>query len=58
MVDLDDGWTLLTNVIGVEPEQVHIGMRVKVTFEHLNEHVALPLFLPESLPVDGRPPVA
>lgn len=36
---------LTTNLVGVAPDQVHIGMPVEVTFEQ-HEEVFLPLFRP------------
>jgi uncharacterized protein len=32
-VQLDEGPTMLTNIVDVDPELVHIGQRVRVTFE-------------------------
>jgi len=46
---------LTTNVIGCEPEEVHVGQRVSVTFEHCDD-VWLPLFEP-SADVDAPNPV-
>lgn len=45
IVELDDqpGLRLLSNVVGLPPDQVRIGMPVQVTFEQ-NEDVWLPLF--------------
>ena len=37
---------LVANVVGVAPEDVQIGMPVRVTFERLNETIALPQFEP------------
>ena len=37
---------LTTNLVGVEPEDVHVGMPVRVVFEH-NDDVWIPLFTPE-----------
>lgn len=37
---------LTTNVTGCAPEEVHLGMRVAVHFEQLEEDVWLPLFAP------------
>ena len=34
---------LMTNLVDIEPEDVHIGMEVEVVFEH-NDDVYLPLF--------------
>src|SRR5579859_6782825 len=33
LVTLDEGPTMMTNIVGCEPEQAAIGMRVAVTFE-------------------------
>jgi uncharacterized OB-fold protein len=32
-VDLDDGWTILTQVVGTDPAAVRIGLRVRVSPE-------------------------
>ena len=40
-----DGLRLMTNVVGCPPDDVHIGMPVRVTFEH-HDDVWLPLFTP------------
>jgi uncharacterized OB-fold protein len=37
---------LTTNLVGVEPEDVHVGMPVRVVFEH-NDDVWIPLFTPD-----------
>jgi uncharacterized OB-fold protein len=29
IVDLDDEWTMLTHVVGIDPTSVHIGLRVQ-----------------------------
>jgi uncharacterized protein len=44
-VDLDEGFRIMTNIVGVEPGEVKIGMRVKVKWED-HEEVALPFFEP------------
>jgi uncharacterized OB-fold protein len=44
-----EGLRLTTNVVGIEPEAVRIGMPVEVVFEH-HDDVWLPLFQP----VDGE----
>ena len=49
IVDLDDGATLLTHVIGCNPAEVAIGMRVRVEFSKLTADIMLPCFIP-----DGR----
>jgi uncharacterized OB-fold protein len=44
-VDLDEGFRMMTNVVGVEPEKVRIGMRLRVKWED-HDQVALPFFEP------------
>ncbi|HWC80487.1 MAG TPA: OB-fold domain-containing protein [Pseudonocardiaceae bacterium] len=43
----DDRARLTTNIVGCAPEDVHIGMRVRVRFEQ-HEDIRLPLFEPDS----------
>lgn len=38
---------LVANVVGVTPEEVEIGMPLRVTFERLTDDIALPQFEPE-----------
>jgi uncharacterized OB-fold protein len=47
IVGLDDqeGLQLTTNIVGCPPESAHIGQRVKVVFESV-EDVYLPMFTP------------
>jgi uncharacterized OB-fold protein len=46
-VTLDDvGVQMLTNIVGCPPDQVRIGMPVEVTFEDVNEEIAIPRFKP------------
>ena len=46
IVDMDEGWQTLSNVIGCEHEAVHIGMRVAVEFHPITDGVMLPYFRP------------
>jgi uncharacterized protein len=49
LVEIDEqpSVRIMTNIVGCEPEDVHIGLRVKVRFaEH--DDVYLPLFEPEA----------
>jgi acetyl-CoA acetyltransferase/uncharacterized OB-fold protein len=50
-IDEDREIRLTTNVVDVEPDQVHLGMRVRVRFEQYDD-VWLPLFTPTGEP-DG-----
>jgi uncharacterized OB-fold protein len=47
-VDLDEGFRIMTNVVGVaDPtKDIQIGMRVKVKWEDQESGIALPLFEP------------
>ncbi|MFZ4515139.1 MAG: Zn-ribbon domain-containing OB-fold protein [Acidimicrobiia bacterium] len=47
IVDLEEGWSMLSRVVGCAAEDVHIGMRVQVTWEDAAPGVALPNFKPE-----------
>jgi uncharacterized protein len=42
-----EGLRLTTNVVGCPPDAVHIGMPVRVTFDHYDD-VWLPMFEPDS----------
>jgi len=46
LVDLDEGPRLMTNLVGCDPEDVRIGMPVRVTFEEVSEDASIPLFEP------------
>jgi len=46
LVDLEEGTRLVTNIVGVAPDAVTIGMPVVVRFEHFDDDVVLPLFAP------------
>ena len=48
IVELDEqpGLRLTTNLVGVEIDDVRIGMRVRVVFEERDEGIFLPLFEP------------
>jgi uncharacterized OB-fold protein len=44
LVDLDEGIRVVSNLVGVEPRDVRIGMPVKVTFEETADGMAVPVF--------------
>jgi hypothetical protein len=46
VVELEEGPRIVTNVVGVPPDQVKIGMPVAVSFEKVSEEIFLPLFRP------------
>ncbi len=45
-IDLDEGFRMVSNVVGVDAEQVRIGQRVRVTWEDQEGGIALPVFTP------------
>jgi len=47
-VELDEGPRLMTNVIDCEPDDVHIGMRVRAVFHDTGQGSAIYRFVPES----------
>jgi uncharacterized OB-fold protein len=44
IVTLDEGYQMLTNVVGVAPEDLDVGMRVRVQFHGVGPNVTLPYF--------------
>jgi uncharacterized OB-fold protein len=46
LVDLDEGFRMLANVVDTDPAAVAIGTRVRLVFEQRGE-IALPQFTPE-----------
>ena len=53
-IDEQPSVRLTTNLVDVEPDDVHVGMPVRVVFEHVDD-VWLPLFTPEGGVVSPRP---
>ena len=46
LVMLDEGPTMMTNIVGCAPEQVEIGMPVAVTFDDWTPEISIPKFRP------------
>ncbi|MFI6582323.1 Zn-ribbon domain-containing OB-fold protein [Embleya sp. NPDC050493] len=47
IVDLDEGYRMLTNLVEVEPTEIHSGMRVRVDLRPTGEERVLPFFTPD-----------
>jgi uncharacterized OB-fold protein len=47
VVRLDEGWHMMTNVVGCDPADVQVDMRVNVEFDDVAPNVSLPVFRPE-----------
>jgi uncharacterized OB-fold protein len=45
-VQLAAGPTLISNIVGIDPQDVHVGQRVTAVFERVTEEVAVPQFTP------------
>ena len=46
LVDLDEGIRLVTNLVGVEPGEIRIGLPVTVAFAPTDDGMAVPVFRP------------
>jgi uncharacterized OB-fold protein len=54
LVDLDEGFRMMANIIGADPEAIAIGDRVSVTFERRGD-LALPQFSRATHPAAASP---
>ncbi len=46
LVQLDEGPTLMTNIVGCDPESLVMGQRLRVTFERRGMDIRVPQFAP------------
>jgi uncharacterized OB-fold protein len=46
IVDVDEGWQMLSNLVGCEHDAVDVGLRVEVEFHRLNDEITLPYWHP------------
>jgi uncharacterized OB-fold protein len=46
LVDLDEGVRIVSNVVGVDPGEIRIGMELQVRFEPTEGDMAVPVFEP------------
>lgn len=44
VVEMEEGYHMLSNLLGVEPEDVKIGVPLEVTFEVQSDEITLPFF--------------
>jgi uncharacterized OB-fold protein len=47
IIDLSEGWSMLSNIVNCQLDDVRIGMAVQVAFTTTLEGVCLPVFTPE-----------
>jgi uncharacterized OB-fold protein len=50
VIELEEGQRILSNVIGIPPDQVRCDMAVRVTFDDRRGDVVIPQFAPADLP--------
>jgi uncharacterized protein len=48
LVELEEGVRIMSNVVGIEADQVKVGMPVGITWEPMSDGRHLPLFEPEA----------
>jgi hypothetical protein len=48
IVELEEGWHMLTNLVDVAPDAVRVGMPVEVKFLQMSEAITLPYFRPRT----------
>ena len=46
IVELEEGWHMLTNLVDCRPEEVAIGLPVEVDFRAVSDEISLPCFRP------------
>lgn len=46
IVELEEGWHMLSNLVDVPPGKIAIGMPVEVTFREMTDEITLPFFRP------------
>lgn len=46
VVEVEGGIRVVSNIVGIDPESVHIGMPVTVDFANASEGRAIPVFVP------------
>jgi uncharacterized OB-fold protein len=46
IIDIDEGYQMMSNLIGLAPDDVAIGLRVEVDFREVTPEITLPYFRP------------
>jgi uncharacterized OB-fold protein len=46
IVELEEGWYMLSNLIECDPETIEVGLPVEVSFKKMTEDITLPMFAP------------
>lgn len=48
LIELDEGIRIVSNVVGIDPHDLHVGLRVAVEFRSTDADMAVPVFHPSS----------
>ena len=48
IIDIEDGYQMLSNIVDCDPATVHVGMPVEVKFEARSAEITLPYFRPRA----------
>ena len=46
IVELEEGWHMLSHLVECEPEKITVGMPLEVSFRKMSEEITLPVFRP------------
>ncbi|EAR23694.1 hypothetical protein A20C1_03378 [marine actinobacterium PHSC20C1] len=46
LIRMDEGHTMISNIVGVTPDEIRIGQRVEVLFEDVTDEASVPKFRP------------
>ena len=46
IIDIDEGYQMMSNLIGLDPDDVAVGLRVEVAFREITPEITLPYFTP------------
>jgi len=53
LVELEEGPVMMSNIVGPDSDTVAIGDAVRVTFQHISDEIALPVFTPADESAEG-----
>ena len=48
IAELEEGWQMLSNLVGCEPADVRIGLPIEVVFRRMSDEITLPYFRPRA----------
>ncbi len=47
IIELDEGWRMVSNLINIDPKEVQVGMKVQVVWDDVTPEFTLPKFQPQ-----------